>query len=185
KGFWADQSLDVQFTPFQTGSDELVALTTSQIDFAAGTPSAAYFNATDRGVPVKLIANLSVTNPQSKSVGISVRADVMDSGRYQSLADLKGLKIAIGSPVGAGNISDMQWLRLTAKGGITMKDLDFTIVPFPQMPQALANKAVEAAYLVEPFLSVAVEQQKTARVIAFNGEINPGYPVYQLFVSPD
>ena len=34
-------------------------------------------------------------------------------------------------------------------------------------------------------LSVAVEQQKTAKVIAYNGEINPGYPVYQLFVSPE
>jgi len=182
KGYFVEQGLDVQWVPFTNPSDELPALTTNQIDFVTTAANAQYYNASDRGVTVKWVANLAVTSPNTKSAATVVRQDLVDSGRYKNLADIKGMKFATGGVPG-GSILDMQFNNLAIKAGISYSDLNFTFVPFPQMPLALANKAVDGAFLIEPFLSVA-KGQHTAFPIGYNGELVAGYPVYTLAISP-
>ena len=55
--------------------------------------------------------------------------------------------------------------RIAAKAGLTPDDYQLTIVPYPEMIGALANKALDAAYHIEPSIAIA-EGQGVARPVA-------------------
>jgi ABC-type nitrate/sulfonate/bicarbonate transport system substrate-binding protein len=42
------------------------------------------------------------------------------------------------------------------QAGLTLDDLELVTVPFPEIPTALANKAVDASYLLGPFANRAI-----------------------------
>jgi NitT/TauT family transport system substrate-binding protein len=44
--------------------------------------------------------------------------------------------------------------RALARGGLSLADVDLKEVPFPDMLPALANRSLDAAISIEPFLSV-------------------------------
>jgi NitT/TauT family transport system substrate-binding protein len=182
KGFFKDQGIDLELVPFTSTADILPSLTTGQVDFSSTAANAAMFNATERAVQIKFIADLAIAGPNTRSAAIGVRSDIVDGGKFKGPADLKGLNIASGGPPGASTI-DFAIENYAGKGNLTHADLKLTFLPFPQMPAAMANKAVDAAYFVEPFLSAA-EQQGTAKMVAYNGDLLRGDPVYVLAISP-
>jgi NitT/TauT family transport system substrate-binding protein len=60
RGYWAKQGLDVQF--IQSGAaaqDATAALAANQIQVTAGSPSAGLFNALNRGIDIRMVADWS------------------------------------------------------------------------------------------------------------------------------
>ncbi|HZU04475.1 MAG TPA: ABC transporter substrate-binding protein [Chloroflexota bacterium] len=181
KGYFRAQELDVELVHFNQTTDLLPALTTGQIDFAASGMYPNIFNAAERAIAVKIVSYLAVVTPRSTSAGIVVRQDHIDSGRYREPGDLKGMTVALGNPPGGTTHYYLE--RFATQAGITVDDVNMTLVPSPQMPVALANKAIDAAYAVEPFISVA-EQQGSAKFVVPNGQFIAGMPVFVLQISP-
>jgi NitT/TauT family transport system substrate-binding protein len=181
KGYFEEQRLDVELVHFNQTADEIPALMTGEVDFSASAIGPGVFNAVERSIPIKLVSYLAVVSPRSTTGGLVVRQDHLDSGRYREPRDLKGMLVAVSSPPGAA--SDYFLERFAQQAGITLQDMGTTTVPFPQMSAALINKAVDAAYDVEPFISVA-EQQGSGRFVVPNGQFLPGVPVFVLKISP-
>lgn len=73
--------------------------------------------------------------------------------------------------------------KFVASAGITVNDIKTTPLPLAQMPLALANKAIDAAMAVEPFITAA-EQQHSAKLVAPSGSFAPGVPNFVLEMSP-
>ena len=73
--------------------------------------------------------------------------------------------------------------RWLAKGGLGLTDVQVTNLPFADLVPALANRGVDAAFLAEPFITVA-ERQGTAVESAPTGDIYPGMVGNVLTVSP-
>lgn len=181
KGYFQEQGLDVELISFTQNTDKIPALTTGEIDFAAASIAPGFYNAAERAIPLKVVSYLSVINPRSVTAGLMVRQDHVDSGRYREPRDFKGMLVAIASPPGGS--TDYFLEKFAERAGITLQDMDTTVLPFPQMAAALANKAADAAYNVEPFVSVA-EQQGIAKFVVPNGQFLPGVPVFVLQISP-
>ncbi len=106
--------------------------------------------------------------PNASAGGVAIRKDLVDSGAYRGPADFRGWRVASGTPGSAADIALDRFLR---QGGLTLKDVELVVMPFPDQIPALANRALEAAYYQEPFTTIAVE-----RGIAVRGPI--GYDVY-------
>ncbi|MFI5269569.1 MAG: ABC transporter substrate-binding protein, partial [Chloroflexota bacterium] len=143
KGYFKDQNLEIEQVNFDSAARMIAPLGQDQIDVAAGATSAGFFNAFNRQIPIKIVADKGSQPPGRGYEGLMIRKDLIDSGKFKDFKDLKGLKIA----VGARDITDDHVLsEALAKGGLTMKDADVTEVPFPQHVTAISNKSIDVAW---------------------------------------
>lgn len=184
RGYWDKQGLDVQFiTAGSAAQDATSALATNQIQVTAGSPSAGLFNALNRGINIRLVADWShIGNAEDSTFSISVRSDLIDSGAVKSPADLKGRTLGAG-PV-KGGINDLFLSLVMAKGNLTPKDVNAEFIPFPDGIAAMASKKLDAAMLIEPMVSAA-SAQGIAKLFITMGAVDPGAQVAMVFYSSD
>ena len=175
RGYFREENLDVSFITFDSAARMITPYVSGDLDVGTGATSAAFYNAVGRGIDVRIVADKNSTPPGRGTQPLIVRKDHMDSGRYKTLADLKGFKIAVPAP---GTSSMATYIRALEKGGLKLTDVDLVSLAFPQMVLALANKAVDAAFCVEPSASVAVLQNSAVRIMG-DDEV---YPYHQLSV---
>ena len=184
RGYWDKQGLDVQL--IQAGAaaqDATSALAANQIQVTAGSPSAGLFNALNRGINIRMVADWShIGTPEDSTFSISVRSDLLDSGAVKSPADLKGRTIGAG-PV-KGGINDLFLSRVLAKGNLKPSDVNAEFIPFPDGIAAMASKKLDAAMLIEPMVSQAAAQG-VAKLFITMGAVDPGAQVAIVFYSPD
>jgi len=112
-----------------------------------------------------------------------VRQDHVDSGRYKGPKDLRGMKVAMGSP-GYTNCMIIGLDRLLVKHGMSIADVEVIGVKYPAMIGALRAKQVDAACALEPFVAKA-EQMGLAKCVQGLGETMPNFQVAVIFYSPD
>jgi NitT/TauT family transport system substrate-binding protein len=95
KGYFAEEGLDVNGIVFDSGGKMIAPLGSGEIDVATGSASATLFNAVSRGIKLRIVADKGSIKPGYAYAGLVIRKDLMDSGRYRTLADLAGLRIAV------------------------------------------------------------------------------------------
>ncbi len=173
KGFFKDEGITVEFITFDSAARMIAALGTAELDVGAGGHSAGLYNAVGRGIDVRIVADKSQNATGRGSQKLLVRKDLIDSGRYKSLADLKGLKIAQSAPGGSASTVITKFLE---KGGLTDKDVDNVFMAFPQMGIALQNKAIDVALPAEPAVSSAM---RLGGVVAVANDYDV-YPIHQI-----
>ena len=160
RGYFAEEGLDVSLVPFDSGAQMIPLLGTGQLEVGSGAVNAGLFNAVLRGVPLRMVAAQSVNTPGHGSVILSVRQDLVDDGTVRDYADLRGRRIGLSSFASANE----QLLDVAlGLGGLTLQDVDVTLIPLPDMAPALANRSLDAAVQVEPTATAAVELGVAAR----------------------
>jgi NitT/TauT family transport system substrate-binding protein len=175
KGYFRDAGIVVNFVN-ATNTAQLVApLGTGELDVGSGAPSASLYNAVARGIDIKIVADKGSMPPGYGFMPLLVRKDLIDSGKFRSFADLKGLRVGSPTPGGA-NVSTL--VRALEKGGLTLRDIDPVFMGQIELALALENKALDAALVTEPNATLAVNDGKAVR-FAGGDEI---YPNQQLSV---
>jgi NitT/TauT family transport system substrate-binding protein len=180
KGYFAEEGLEVELVPFQRSGDMIPALATGELQFGSITLDSSLFNAVLRDIELKIISYNSLLTPTHYTAGLIVRQDLLDSGRYREPKDLKGM--TIGLP-GLGSTPQFYAERILASGGLAGEDATFAVLGFPDMVTAFANKAIDAAWLVEPFVAI-VQAQGLAKNVIPSGDVHPGAVTMVLLVSP-
>ena len=145
KGYFEEQGLEVELQPFRSGSLMIAPLSAGELDVGHGEAMGVpLLNAIHQGLDVKVVSNASYQTEGACGVSIVVRKDLYDSGEITSPADLQGRKVALNKErvVGEYLLDEMMGMA-----GLTIDDIELVIVPFPEIPAALANQAVDAAYL--------------------------------------
>lgn len=181
RGYFREEGLEIELIPFRTTPEMTPALATGEIAFGSAGLDASVFNAIARGIPLKIVGYNAIINARDTSGSWMIRHDHLDSGRYRGPGDMKGMNVAVNGLAGTNQI----WAeRVLARGGLTTDDVQLTVLPFPDMPAAFANKGIDASYLVEPFVSVA-EGQSSARTVYPSGDFFfPGTPIQVMVLSP-
>ena len=154
KGFFEEQGLKVELEEFRSGSQMVPLLAAGQLDAGGGEVGSALFNAIGQGFDVRAVATLSSAPPGHSGDVVLVRKDLFDSGQVTKSADLKGRKIAINMLRGIG---EYMVSAAVARDGLTPNDVEFVALARSDMPVALANKAIDAAWIVYPFAAAAIE----------------------------
>ena len=175
KGYFREEGLSVTFTPFDSAAKMVAPLGAGQLEVGGGSASAGLYNAVARGINIKIVADKGSTPPGYGFQPLLVRKDLVDSGRYKSLKDLKGMKIA-GSAPGSASTSTLN--EALKKAGLKYTEVERVFMGFPQHVLALQNKAIDAAMTTEPSATKAVQSGAAVRVMG-DDEI---YPYHQLAV---
>jgi NitT/TauT family transport system substrate-binding protein len=173
KGFFKAEGIEVNFERFDSAARMNAVLGSGELDVGAGGPSAGLFNAVGRGIDIRIVADKSQNVTGRGSQKLLVRKDLIDSGRYKSFADLKGMKIAGSAP---GSSASTVILKFLEKGGVKPSEVDNVYMSFPQMGIALKNKAIDAALPAEPAVSSAL---RLGDIVAVANDYDV-YPVHQI-----
>ena len=184
RGYFTEQGLDVQFVGGGVGAEEFAsALAGGQLQVAAGAPNAALFNAFNRGIDLRIVADWAhVGGADDTTFSFVVRSDLLDSGAVKSAADLKGRTIGVGPSRGSYN--EMFIVEMLAQAGLGMADVDGEHLSFPDGIAALAGKKVDGTLLIEPLVMIAAQKQ-IARVLVTAGAIDPGAQVAAVMYGAD
>jgi NitT/TauT family transport system substrate-binding protein len=160
KGFFTKQNLDVTLQTAQGGAELVTPVMTGQREFGFSNISSLLIAQT-RGLDiVALAAGASSTGEPGRDFGAIIAPG--DSA-LKSAKDLEGKTVAVNN---LKNIGDTSVKAAVRKAGGDDSKLKFVELAFPDMPAALNNKLVDAAWIVEPFLTVAKGQG--AKVLAWN-----------------
>ena len=175
KGYFREEGLDVVFTPFDSAAKMVAPLGAGHLDVGGGSPSAGLYNAIARGISIKIVADKGSTPPGYGYQPLLVRKDLVDSGRFKGLKDLKGMKIA-GSAPGSASTSTLN--EMLKKAGLKTADVERVYMAFPQHVLALQNAAVDAALTTEPSATRAIQSGAAVKVLGDD----EAYPDHQLAV---
>lgn len=162
KGYFREQGLTVTMTPFNSAAQMIAPLGAGQLDVGGGTVAAGLYNAAGRGIAMKIVADKASIKPHYDFSTLIVRKDLVDSGRFSSLKDLKGYTVAVAAK-GTGSESAMN--EALKRGGLTIDDVTLMFLGYPDHLLAYRSKAIEASITNEPTVTRAIEEGAAVRVL--------------------
>jgi NitT/TauT family transport system substrate-binding protein len=147
RGFFKDEGLDVNLINLDSGAKVIAPLSKGQLDAGSGALSVGFYNAIAQGIKLRIVADRGHVSKDTLYQTIFMRKDLIDSGAFKSLKDLKGKKMAFAAP----GVTALSLANETAKkAGIKFEDMTPVYMSFPQQFVALRNKAIDGSFLVEP-----------------------------------
>jgi NitT/TauT family transport system substrate-binding protein len=148
-GLFAKAGLHVTIQTVTSSSTVIPAMLHGTVDVASGQYT-SYIAADASGAArMKIVA-------AGYSLGSHVQEIVVGPhSTITSLAGLKGKTVAVNAP--NGETTDLLYSAL-APFGVTPAQVHVTVLPFPAMAAAVATGHVDAAYLVEPYITEGVKQ---------------------------
>ncbi len=180
KGYFKEHGIEIEQTRFTTGAEMVAPLGTGQLDVGAGAPSAGLMNAIARDIPLRIVADKGNVNRDWGFQAIMVRKDLWDSGAIRGPGDLKGRTIALNARDITPEIFFDSYLR---RAGLTIADADVVTLSFPDMAAGFANRAIDAALPIEPFVTQIVDAG-TAAVAVRADEVVTGQQVAVILYGP-
>jgi NitT/TauT family transport system substrate-binding protein len=160
QGFFADRNLDLTIESGQGGAAIVPGVVSGQFQFGFSNVTSLIL-ARSRGLPLKMVAaGNSSTGEDGKDFSAVV---VKKDSAITDAADLAGKTVSVNT---LNNIGDTTIRQSIKKDGGDPSAVKFVELPFPDMPAALAEGRVDAAWVVEPFLTIAKKQG--AREVASN-----------------
>ena len=175
KGFFKDEGLDVDLIVLDSGAKVIAPLGTGELDVGSGALSVGFWNALVRGIKFRIVADRGHAQPGYLYQTVFMRKDLVDSGRFKSLKDLKGMRMGFA----AQGVTSLSLLNEAAKyAGIKFEDITPVYLSFPQQIAALQNKALDGTLLIEPQATVAVNAGYGVRFM----DTNEFYPYQQISV---
>ncbi len=179
RGYFQEAGLDIQFKENLNGTSMIPFLATGELDVGGAAAGASFYNALNRGAVVKIVADKGHLAKGFGYEGLVVRADL--AGTIRSFGDLKGRQVALSSKP---NIDAVLLSEGLQRAGLGFGDLaDVLEMPNPEMVSALGNRSVDAAVLIEPFITRA-EAENIGSTLARFDEVSPNHQVGVLFFSP-
>jgi len=178
QGFFKDEGLQLDIQTATGGAAIVPGIVSGSFDFAFSNLISVMV-AKDKGLDLKFVANgASTTGEIGKDIGGVV---VPAGSSIQSAKDLAGKTVSVNN---LSNIGDTTIKSVIEKDGGDPSSVKFVEVAFPDAPAALANKQVEAAWILEPFLSKAVAEG--GKVVSWNFvEMHPELDIAGYFTKAE
>jgi NitT/TauT family transport system substrate-binding protein len=188
EGLFAKQGLTVKIDPIdggefgmgdlQTGAVQLVegnyvSFVLAQIagTFAAPNPKNPAEALASKPINLRIIANSSQMQPGNQALY------VLPNSPYKTVASLAKhhATIGINSP---NNIAQVLLGSLFAANGLSLKSIHQVVQPvFPNMPGDLAHHVIDAAWLPEPFGTIAEQSYGAVQLADFDQGAIQDFPI--------
>jgi NitT/TauT family transport system substrate-binding protein len=177
KGYFKAGDIEIVPTTFDSAAKMMAPMGTGEIDVGSGATSAGLFNAAARGVGIRIVADRARMAPGYRYMTLMLKRELVESGKYKGLQDLKGLKIALASP----GIAPSSLLNEAAKkGGLTFADIDKIYMGYPQQVPALTNGAIDGSLMIEPFTTTLLKNN-TGVVVATTEDFYPSAQIAMVY----
>jgi len=149
-GLFAQQGLHVTIEKIPSSQAIIPDQLKGQVDITAGS-YVAYISAQAAGARFRILAEASILGPGTRALVTTAGSPIT------TIAGLAGRKIGVN---GINSIGTLLVSALLAENGISSKKVDFVTSQegFPPMPGQLQDGAWDAAFLAEPYITVAGEK---------------------------
>lgn len=155
QGFFQERGLNVNVQTAQGGAAIVPGVVSGQFQFGFSNVTSLLL-ARSEDLPLKIVA---AGNYSTGEQGADFSGVVVPQGSsVTDAAGLAGKTVAVNT---LKNIGDTTVRQSVEKAGGNPDAVNFVELPFPDMPAALAEGRVDAAWLVEPFLTIAKDQGAT------------------------
>ena len=179
RGYFADLGIDNQETIFASGQEMVQALAAGQLEIGATSNTAAFFNALGRGLRQPFTFDIWHLEHGDASYMVVVRPDLVD--QIQQLADLRGRVNGNSAPIRDGG-SGFQAKKMLEASGLGLDDVQWVRLGGADMLAAFASKAIDAGWLIEPFVTLGKQRQVLAPWLSL-GNYDPGAQVAGIVFS--
>ena len=147
KGFFRKHGLDVALQTAQGGAATVPALVSGKVQ-VGGSNVVSLLIAASKGLPIEAIApGTSAHGAGEKDFGALV---VRDDSPIREVEDLAGRTVAVNT---LNNIAEVVVKASIEKAGVDPAKVELSEVDFPEMGPALARGDVDAAFVIEPFVT--------------------------------
>ena len=154
-GYFEAEGLEVTPTVLKNGSEAISRLQSGGVDIAwASYPSV--ITVAKQGVKLRIVVDGYATKQHLFSVMALPKSTI------KKPSDLAGKKVAVNSAKGLGPLLMSSALK---SAGVDPKSVKLVEMPFSDMPAAVQNKSVDAAWVTEPFRSQSQQQLGVVEVM--------------------
>ncbi|MFD2092734.1 ABC transporter substrate-binding protein [Blastococcus deserti] len=176
KGFFADQGIDLTFEAGRGGATIVPGVINGQYDIGFSN-MVSLLQAAEQELPLELVGSgVASTGVPGADFAAVV---VLPSSGITDAAGLADKRIAVNTRNNIGTTTVNESIRTA---GADPSGVEYVEVPFPDMPEALADGDVDAIAVVEPYLTMATADG--AVVVASNlVDAVPGLTVAAYFTS--
>lgn len=176
KGFFKELGLDVTVQDAQGGAAIVPAVMSGSNQIGFSNLSSVII-AKEKNLPVRVVAaGVATTGDKTKDFGGIV---VKEGSSIASPKDLAGKTVAVNT---LSNIGDTTVRHAVEAAGGDPSAVKFVEMAFPDMPGQLASGNVDAAWMVEPYVSIVKGQN--GKVISYNlAEFDPNLQIGGFFTS--
>jgi NitT/TauT family transport system substrate-binding protein len=147
-GLFKAQGLAVSAVSLQSGEDATEELLSGKLQFAFSNYVTTIL-AANQGEQLRVVADGAQTLPDTNVIMIAKDSAI------RSVQDLRGKTIAVNA---TGNIGTLMVDSTLQTYGVPVNSVKFKVIAFPQMAAALQDHSVDAAWMAEPFITMAGEQ---------------------------
>lgn len=178
QGYFEEEGLEVTTEIGEGGAALTPAVLNDDYQFAIGE-YVSLMQARENEVGIQVVSNL--TNGASEAdQGINALLVKADSG-IEGVEDLAGKTVAVN---GLGGVDDVTIKAILDDNGIDPTSVEFTEVPFPDMPAAVEAGTVDVASVPEPFVTLG-EQAGLVNLLDPYYEAIPSMPLGLVFASAE
>lgn len=150
---------------------------------ASGSPNAALFNALNRGIDLRIVADYArLRDANDGTISIVVRDDLLQSNTINAPSDLKNK--TIGLLPGRGQMSYLLVDSMLKKNGMAWSDIKVQNLGFSDMLVAMTNKRIDAAFMIEPLITTAAAKG-IAKPLIKGGDVESGAHMAVLLYSAE
>ncbi len=156
-GFFRAQGIDVERKRIASGPALLSAIANNQLQVAGISVTPGLYAAVDQGIYLRIVGDKHMAVASSKTTALVARKASFPFIHDDAFPDMKGKTVAIASKA---SVVSLQLRDVLAERDQDTGSIRVTEMNYPNMVVALSNGAIDAAVLIEPFLSEALRQDK-------------------------
>jgi NitT/TauT family transport system substrate-binding protein len=152
EGFFEDRQLDVEVTPSQGGATVVPAVVSGDTDIG-GSNLVSVLLAQGKDIPIEIVAPGTFVRREREQDFSAIL--VAGDSDIRSPKDLEGKTLAVNT---LKNVAELTAKSSLAKQGVDVSEIELAEVDFPDMNGALTQGRVDAAFQIEPFVSLGLKE---------------------------
>jgi NitT/TauT family transport system substrate-binding protein len=175
-GFFSDMGLHVRIVPIAGSGPAMPNLLNGQIDISFGN-YVSFIDAQAKGAArLRILAEGNIATAREEEIMTRKGSPVT------TVADLRGQTIAVNALAGVGTLLVSSVL---AENAVPVPSVKFTVIPFPDMDSALSAGRVDAAWMVEPYVTQSEISSGTVAVADCDQGATQNFPVSGYVVTDE
>ena len=153
KGYFRDAGLKVQMKRIANAPAILTSVATNQVDVGGASITPAMFTAMQQDMKLRVVGDKQSVRPGFAATRLVVAKALAAETPAKMTQALRGKTVAVSAKAGSSYYNAAMLMK---EHGVGLADVKIKELSFPNMAAALTTGAIDAAYIIEPFLSEVV-----------------------------
>ena len=151
EGYFAEQSLRVEFVTMTVAADAIPSLIRGDLDVMAETIFPGFLNAIARGSRIRIVADKGYHSPAGCPYSaIMARRTLVEEGKLNHLSQLKGRRVSL---IQDSGVSGYYLEKALQQAGLTLNDVEKVFMPMPARLEAFERDAIDISTATEPWVT--------------------------------